>query len=290
MGVISTHNNVQFVDSKHLLARIKRELKTFDQVGILDANDFYEYVMDVLNSLSIGGYIEADAVLNVKDGKAKLPDNYKMLYSVNLCKLTNSPRSHPRLQNGYVFYTDTLYEGLKKQYKCNMKCIEQSNGFKITVREYIEGIESIDNYNYNYLNKIHIVPSNSVPNHYKQSNYKTISIENGYLKANFDEGTIHIKYYALPVDEDGLPLVPDSEAIQKAIRYYAISQYFLNWYWNDEVPNGVAQKAAEAKRLYTEAYGQAVHESKLPSFATLVDYIKLQRNRFRTFQDLDCNY
>ena len=60
----------------------------------------------------------------------------------------------------------------------------------------------------------------------------------------------------------------------------------LQWYWNDEVPN-VMQKAREAERLYVEHFKQAYHELKLPSFSTMVDYIRVKRNILSVFRQTD---
>lgn len=295
MGVISAHNNVKYIDSSQLLSRIKRELKSFDQLGLIDGNDFYDYVMDVLKELHMGGYMEKQAILEIKDNKARLPDHFKYLYSANLCKLRGNGTNTRHPQNGYVFYTDTLYEPTHSTH-CKKQCEVCDGGYKVTVREYIEGIEDIRNYHYDEVCPLRVVPSSA---HYcvdgynrQHNNYygnkHSISIDGDYITTDFPEGTIYIKYYALPIDdESGLPLIPDDRVIQKAIQYYSIYQYFLNFYWNDEVPNGTAQKAAESKKMYSEAMGQAISQSKLPHFGTLVDSIRIQRSKLNIYQQLD---
>lgn len=279
MSVTSASENIKFINSDQLLARVKRELRTFNQMGIVDPNDFYEYAMDVLENLGMGVMLEKQGIIHVENNHFRIPNGFKYLYSANKCNVESTTSGgisndiHP--QNGYVFYTDTLYEPtINKKVVCD--------GTKITVREYVEGVEDIHNFRLG--TKLELLRS-TIDNNLKNPNGLILDGEDGYT--GFEIGDIHLKYYSSPIDDDtGLPLIPDSNKIQRAIEYYVISKMMLSWYLNDEVPN-ITQKAAEMDKKYREAFGIAMNERKTPSFATLVDYAKRQRNKFETFRSLE---
>lgn len=46
------------------------------------------------------------------------------------------------------------------------------------------------------------------------------TVNPGYINTSFEEGTIEISYYALPVDDRGHPKIPDDEAYKWAVEYY----------------------------------------------------------------------
>ena len=282
MSVTSATENINFEKSENLLARVKRELRSFNQMGIVDPNDFYEYTMDVLENLGMGVMIEKQAVLEVKNSKVVLPEGFKYLYSATKCKESFKNKSgvsnniHP--QNGYVFYTDTLCE---RQITSRCKCA--CDNYKITVREYIEGVEEINTFN--FTDKLYLVRSKLDNDGNKKPHQ--IELSGSHIHTGFEEGSIHIKYYSTPIDHDtGLPLIPDLQKVQRAIEYYVISKMFLSWYLNDEVPN-IVQKAGEMDRRYREAFQEAMNERKTPGFATLVDYTRRQRQKFDAYRSLE---
>lgn len=55
----------------------------------------------------------------------------------------------------------------------------------------------------------------------------TYDIRYPYIHTSFSEGIITLQYLALPVDEDGLPLIPDNEAVKTALFWYIVSRLIL---------------------------------------------------------------
>lgn len=275
MGRISTHNNVEFEDSKYLFSKIKRRLKSFSNANLLDENDFYEYTFEILERLAMGVLEECDAVIEVVNGKAVLPDNLKYIYSVHQAEIADT-KGHPIRQNGYVFYTDTTYE--KDTRHCKIDCSNSCAG-KITVREYIQGQESI--YNFDIKLPLDFTNSNNL-------NINQVSLSGRYLNLGFKTGSIYIKYYGQALDDQGLPLIPKIESVQRAIEFYIIYNCFLNWYLNDDVPNGVERKAADMRAEFERYFGQANFEvNKLPRFSTTVGLIKLKRRSLDTYRQIE---
>lgn len=55
---------------------------------------------------------------------------------------------------------------------------------------------------------------------------ETFIIENGWIKTSFKEGDLHIRYNSMPVDEEGIPLIPDHESYREALFWYISCKYF----------------------------------------------------------------
>lgn len=281
MGVISAHNNVEFEKPNFLISKVKRNLRSYDQAGLIDENDFYEDIMFILDQLGIGGLLEESAIIEITNGRGVLPENYKMPYSVNICQ-ASSWSSHPRPQNGYVFYTDTTYEDTVRS-NCRINCPTVTCGQKVTVREYIQGLEQT--YDFTIDRGLNIVPDKE-----RLSPSEVCFRGRQFIRTGMKEGTIFLKYYAYPICEDtGLPLIPKVESIQKALEFYLMLSQFLKFYWNDDVPNGITQKMADVERRFNEAFSLARLESKHPSFLGAVDSIRKQRNSLRVYQQTNNN-
>lgn len=50
------------------------------------------------------------------------------------------------------------------------------------------------------------------------------------LTTNMRNGTIMVAYLRYPVDEDGLPLIPDNEVVKEAILHYVLYRYWTSKY------------------------------------------------------------
>lgn len=289
MGVINPNNTTKFINTKNLFSKIKRDLRSFNSVGIIDEGDMYDYTVEILDSLGLGGLKEDHAILTLKNKQARLPDGFRNLYSAEKCEIDPSSKSHPRLQNSYAFYTDTSYEKVgHPKGVCATGCDIDVERTKITVREYVDGIEDIHNFrNICPLTLVSGIVRPDGDDRRQRNDPNVIQIDNGCVYAHFD-GTIYIKYYGLATDPDtNLPLIPDIKSIVKAIEFYIKYNLFLNWYLNDSVPGGVVQKAGELKKLYEESFAQAYSETKIPTFADTIQQIRILRSSKNIYRQIE---
>jgi hypothetical protein len=58
--------------------------------------------------------------------------------------------------------------------------------------------------------------------------------ELGYITSSIEEGILRVHYRAIPVDEDGLPLIPDNENYKMALYYYCRAM-MIGAGWEDKV-------------------------------------------------------
>jgi hypothetical protein len=53
----------------------------------------------------------------------------------------------------------------------------------------------------------------------------TYVAEEGIIKTSLNDGYVEVAYRALPIDEDGFPLIPDNQKVLLAIEYYILFRY-----------------------------------------------------------------
>ena len=105
-------------------------------------------------------------------------------------------------------------------------------------------------------NSSNFIGSNFIPK------YK---VANGYLYANFKYGFVEMSYKAYPLDEMGMPVVPDDIRYIKAVEWYLISRIdFKRWRMS---------RNATDERIYSHSNNEALwyiasarSKSKVPSY------------------------
>ena len=78
----------------------------------------------------------------------------------------------------------------------------------------------------------------------------TYSINGGMLKTNQKEGEVFIVYDQLKLAEDGLPMIPDSVPLRKAIEFYIKSQKFQVFVDLGKMPQSSADRAEQEYNWY----------------------------------------
>lgn len=285
MGKITGAAGNNFKSAEFIYSKIKREFKSFGSVNLLDDADFPTYTAEVLKVLHNIAYREEEAVLFVKNGKAKLPKDFKTLYAAYKCCLDNKSivKGSKHLQNKSVVYRESDYEFLSScDSNCSIQlCDEPEKLKKITVKTFVEEGELT----YHYKNPQPLVLSPNARQHCVDdcinllySGPDEITINNGYMFTNFSGEDIYIQYYAFPYDADGNIMIPaDNPHIEKAIEWYIKWQILLNYWLVDDVPN-MQIKWGKAEQMYKDYLAEAKFEGRLPAFSTLINNLRNMRS------------
>lgn len=292
MSVINPGNNLQFISADVVFANVKRRLKSYDNAGLLDEGDWYDYIRYVIDSLGVSAYEEKKAILIVKNYKAPLPDDFSYLYAAYKCTpddLSNSSKQTLFPQTGFVFYIDEIHEPYRQCKNCTSAKIDFIDGEKITIRTYIEGQPAIFNFNSPTLlqisGNVKGICDKKCENLFQKCAWQ-ITIDKKHLYANFESDSVYMKYYALALDaETGLPLVPDDTFIMKAIEDYIVYRQFQMFYENNSVPD-MENRYKLIKFESDESLGQARYLAKLPSFQSAINKIRFDRKNLRIYQQI----
>lgn len=82
----------------------------------------------------------------------------------------------------------------------------------------------------------------------------TYKIQGGVIITSIPEGKIEMAYMAMPVDEDGYPLIPDNSSYSRALELYIKLQWFTILFDTGKVS---AQVLSNTQQQYSWAVGQA---------------------------------
>lgn len=77
----------------------------------------------------------------------------------------------------------------------------------------------------------------------ENSRKKKFFIQNGYIYFNFKKGTVILSYQAIPIDEDGLPLIPDNSNFIRALSDYIKLQKYTILFDTGKIQGQVLQNA-----------------------------------------------
>lgn len=293
MGVITGSSENFFISADFVYSKIKRQFASFAAVNLLDDMDFPAYTMDVLRELGIGAMKESEAVSIIQNGQAKLPKDFYKYYAAYRCSnfgMTRTPNK--LLQNKMVFENDSTCEILQRSRDCEIDCCTDKLISRITVRQFVN--EDLITYNYGNLGLLNLTPNVRQRSEHNsrsisiQSN-NDITINDGYVFTNFMDDAIFLQYYAYPFDENGLPMIIDSNPyVEKAVEWYIKWQILQNFWLVDEVSNAL-NKWQEAENMYTKNLAEARHHNKIPAFSTLINYMLNKRgvNAVTFFSQID---
>lgn len=280
MSVISGSNKGDFISSDIIYAKVRRFLKSFVGSNLIDEGEFPVYTGEILHKLGISAMEESEVISEVVNGKTKIPDGLVEFEAIYKCTKDN-PKVYSN--NSIVFdrliLQETICETFKKD-ECNICCEGDKLISRISVSKKIES----NNVEFNFINPmlLRLSPnvkdfcSESCLNMLSTSPYE-VSIKDGYLLTNFDRDYLYIKFYKFPLDEKGLPKVPNIIQVIKAIETYIIYQVLLGFWYNSDVPD-IQNKWQKAEQDFTLAYGDAVNILKTPAFSTIINYARSRRS------------
>jgi len=97
---------------------------------------------------------------------------------------------------------------------------------------------------------------------YRTESIYTYTVNNNYIFTNFSEGVIAIAYQAVPLDEDGYPLVPFNESWIQAASYQIAWYIAENMFMQDKITENKLYRIERDRDWYLS---QAVVSSKMPN-------------------------
>lgn len=91
---------------------------------------------------------------------------------------------------------------------------------------------------------------------------KTFKTQGRLIYTSFKEGTVDISYRAVPIDEDGFPLIPDNSSFVKALELYIKQEWFTILFDMGKIQPAVLQNVQQD---YAWKAGQCMSEFTIPS-------------------------
>lgn len=84
-------------------------------------------------------------------------------------------------------------------------------------------------------------------------------LSSAYLHTSFEEGTVKIHYYSVPLDDDGFPKIPEDAMTTEALTWFVMYKLMLGGYVHHTVTNW-----KEAYQMWLSLYPQAQNSLMMP--------------------------
>lgn len=210
-----------------LIAEINSDLSKYSDAGLIDDNSVYRDIIKGLKKFGNDITELQESVIEVKNYKATLPQGYFSLYLAYLCEplYYKTQDEFHDLQNS-LFYIERT-ETKNKWNECESCCTTQEEKI-IKENLYFKRARAEFYYHQPQLLKLGKSFKKSechreCRNKFVKDNPNEITISGNTLSANFKEGTIYMRYFGLPLDEDGEIEIPDigNGALETYLEYHA---------------------------------------------------------------------
>lgn len=276
MGNITT-SNLTFKPASIVYSKVKRRLKSLGIAGTIDEGEFPTYTKEALNNLGLGVLKESEAIIEIVNSKACLPNDFRYIYSVYKCSpdfvCDNKTRKH--IQNSSFSYTTEITDQIAiTNNSCEFNCCADNNGYveSVWVNTYVLETPSLSFNNFRPLT-LNTNVGSSMPSSYYIGDFNIIGKT---IYTGFTDDFVYIKYYGFPIDAEGELLVPDVQQIETAVEWYIIYQTLLSLWFDGSVPD-IQNKWQVAEQKYNEGLAEAKYNRKLPAFSEMVGSIREQR-------------
>lgn len=227
------------MNARTYISELKSDLSRYDQMGLIDEISVYAWIEDAMKRFGKLVCGRSDCMIDIQGGKGCLPHGFYSLDAAYLCQpigyTTKADKSD--LQSEFAwkertergFRWDSCDECCKEEYEC-----------VITEKFYIK-TQEVDFY-YHSPRKLRLgrksgtkleTPGPSV------GSLDEIEIAGGYMYTHFDTGSIYLQYYSTPVDDEGLPIIFDSELgfVYQFVDTYIKRKAFEKIFTNNDDPN-----------------------------------------------------
>ena len=288
-----------FVPSDQLIASVLEDLSSYDANNQLDSGRWHPWIQKVVADLGIAAFKPQHALVYIKNYQGDLPCDFVVLDSAFLVQ----DKCH-YFQNGIVNYQgrsiiwDDTTSACAYQTKddcngCEFRTCETNSFNEVTLREYVKGLPAT--FMFPTLFPLHVnkrvskswcLPSSIC---FGSRHKQEITIANKTVYTNFEEyegetPIILLNYYAYPLDENKLPMIPDNPKVQLAVEHYIKWKAFENmWVNNDDM--AVEKKMSYFKNEFEQnSYPDAEYLVKLTSMNTMMDNIRNTRHSLDGFQ------
>jgi hypothetical protein len=108
----------------------------------------------------------------------------------------------------------------------------------------------------------------------------TYSINNNYIFTNFEVGFLFLSYRAIPIDCDGLPMIPDNQRYIEAVKtFIGMKLDYLLWR-RGELSERIYRDSESEWMWYVGSAGNAARMPNYDGMQSLMNQIKLLGNKY----------
>lgn len=216
------------------IAEFKADNKKNDAAGLIDDASIYRWVISSLKIFGTNIMVLQEGLVQVKDKKASLPDNFDCLFAAYLCNPKGcyvSEQDKGVVQQSRM-WTERIERGTTWNL-CDPCCTTETNKI-ITEKVYYQ--DACMNFYYEKPRLLTLGRSmkkeachSTCRNMILQECPEEVTIYKKTMNTNFPEGSVYLWYYGLPLDDKGAPEIPSDIGIgyiAEYVEYYVKMKFY----------------------------------------------------------------
>lgn len=277
-------DNIKYKTFSQLMASVSSDMDVYADNTMIDDSKFIKVIRKVNADLSIKINKEKEVVLDIKNHKVQLPDDFMYLQLAMLC----SNPQQPVLSVG-VDAPKISFDQVYPECECINKC-EKDNTYSLCnkcfrVNEHI-GYDLSIRYDVNIpvklTKKSHRYCADSCMNtSFVSDKYKyTLDIDENIMTLDgIKNGKLYLNYLTDMVNEDGELLIVDHPLVNDYYEYAVKTKMLENFLFNDKAPNIQAKLQLANERL-KESRIEAMNFTFMPEYTDLLNYGNAKKSNF----------
>lgn len=281
---------------KQLIAEIETIFPQYTEAGLIDRIDLSRSAVSALRRFGNNIMIKGEAFVDIKGGRGKLPDDYWHL----MVAIKAEPFKYEIIRGEKETLLDSYFfrERTQERNVWNYTLDEYVPEDTTTISEKFVFKRSEVEFKYLPSYPLRLVKGFKRTNCANNSPYQSrqfavnspyeINILGDRLQTNFDKGTIYMQYYALPTDEDGDIIVPDTQhdEVRDYILYMLQRKVLERVMLSDDDPN-VGNKLSYIRQQEEDARNKAYTETKMEAIRDWrKDFIRHKRLQTQAYDRL----
>ena len=273
------YEHINFISAEPLIAEVKQELKYYFEAGSISEVLIPTFVDQALRKLKVMVLKPEDVVLHFSNYKSELPCDFALLDRATMYESDVEFFGGATTLTGHYYMSTDCSFGAEC---CDNKTeyFEQiwisTPAFKITMRQP------------RWIRVYHgskALCSENCPNLGSTSS-DVLKIENNRtVSATFENGCVYVRYFSRPVDEFGIPMVPEILEVEEYIKSYLKFKFFeMLWHGVvDESANQIQNKFQYYKQDQLAKLQAAFSYLLTKTKQQIADSVVKGRNKFVKF-------
>ena len=218
---------------------VRNSLKSYDEAGLIDPVDLRTWLHSEIKRFGNNLMVDTDDIIQVNKGKAQLPRDFWSLQEVWKYELSHycMDEASPR-----------VLKAAGKDYLLNSNCdCSSANGEFLKEQTFYKEKEILIFYTRPQI--LRLAPGFNrravakdcinLPFRVQRRNRNQAQLLNNTLQLEFSEGFLYIRYKAMPMDENGNLILPETQhdRLRIYLEYHLKRKLIESWLFNNDDPN-----------------------------------------------------
>lgn len=224
---------------QHIYSEVRNSLKSYDEAGLIDPIDLRTWLHGEIKRFGTNVMIVTDDIIQVKKGKAELPKDFWSLQEVWKYELSHYCSEDKSAR---------ILRAANRDYLIGCEC-DCSTSTSNCIEEQIFYKEKEIKVFYSTPQRLRLAPGFNrravdkdcinLPMRVQRREKNQVRLLNQTLHTEFSEGFLYIRYRAMPMDDEGNLIIPETQhdRLRIFLEYHLKRKLIESWLFNNDDPN-----------------------------------------------------